>query len=39
VRNHVHEFLACEFFFVVTARFRLLDIFVLPDIETRCLVH
>ncbi len=39
VRNHAHELLACDFFVVVTARFPLLYVFVLLDIETRCLVH
>jgi putative transposase len=39
VRNHAHEPLACDFFVVVTARFNLLYVFVLLDIETRRLVH
>jgi len=39
VRNHAHELLACDFFVAVTARFRLLYVFVVLDVGTRRLIH
>jgi putative transposase len=35
VRNHAQSLLACDFLVVVTARFRLLYVFVLMEIDTR----
>jgi putative transposase len=37
--NHAREVLACDFFVTVTARFRLVYVFVVLDISTRRLVH
>jgi putative transposase len=39
VRNHAREVLACDFFVTVTARFRLLYLFVVLDGGMRRLVH
>jgi putative transposase len=39
VRNHARDVLACDFFVTVTARFRLLYVFVVLDVGTRRLVH
>jgi hypothetical protein len=39
VRNHAHELLARDFFVTVTARFRLVHVFVVPDVGTRQLLH
>ena len=39
MRNHAREMLACDFFVTVTARFRLLYIFVVLDVGTRQLMH
>ena len=39
VRNHAHELLACDFFVTVTARFRLVYVFVVLDVGTRQLLH
>ena len=39
VRNHAHAVLACDFFITVTARFRVLYVFVVLDVGTRRLVH
>jgi len=39
VRNHARELLACDFFVTVTARFRLVYIFVVLDVGTRQLLH
>jgi putative transposase len=39
VRNHTRCLLACDFLVVVTARFRLLYVFVLMEIGTRRIVH
>ncbi|MGB7584778.1 MAG: integrase core domain-containing protein [Terriglobales bacterium] len=39
VRNHAHALLACDFAVVVTARFRVLYVFVLMEIATRRIVH
>ena len=39
LRNHAREVLACDFFVTVTARFRLVYVFVVLDISTRRLVH
>jgi putative transposase len=39
VRNHAHAILACDFFIAVTARFRVLYVFVVLDVGTRRIVH
>jgi putative transposase len=39
LRNHAREVLACDFLLTVTARFRLVYVFVVLDISTRRLVH
>jgi hypothetical protein len=39
VRNHAHAILACDFFITVTARFRILYVFVVLDVGTRRIVH
>lgn len=39
LQNHAHEVLACDFFVTITARFRLIYVFVVLDISTRRLVH
>jgi hypothetical protein len=39
VRNHARDVLACDFFVTVTARFRLLYVFVVLDVGKRRLVH
>jgi len=39
VRNHARDVLACDFFVTVTARFRLLYVFVVVDVGTRRLLH
>jgi putative transposase len=39
VRNHARDVLACDFFVTVTARFRLLYVFVVFDVGTRRIVH
>ena len=39
VRNHARELLACDFFVTVTARFRLVYVFVVLDVGTRQLLH
>ena len=39
IRNHARETLACDFFVVVTATFRLVYVFVVMDIGTRRIVH
>jgi putative transposase len=39
LRNHAREVLACDFLVTVTARFRLVYVFVVLDISTRRLVH
>jgi transposase InsO family protein len=39
VRNHVQAILACDFFIVVTARFRILYVFVVMEVGTRKIVH
>ena len=39
VRNHASELLACDFFVTVTARFRLVYVFVVLDVGTRQLLH
>jgi putative transposase len=39
VRNHAREVLACNFFLTVTARFRLVYVFIVLDVGTRQLVH
>ena len=39
VRTHARGMLACEFFVTVTARFRLVYVFVVLDVGTRRLLH
>jgi putative transposase len=39
IRNHAPSVLACDFFVVVTATFRLMYVFVVLDVATRRLVH
>ena len=39
VRNHARDVLACDFFVTVTARFRLVYVFVVLDVGTRELLH
>jgi len=39
VRNHAQAILACDFFVVVTASFRVLYVFVLLEVGTRRIVH
>lgn len=39
VRNHAPTVLACDFFLTITARFRLLYVFVVLDVGTRRIVH
>jgi len=39
VRNHAHAILACDFFIAVTARFRVVYVFVVLEVGTRRIVH
>ena len=39
VRNHAHALLACDFMIAVTARFRILYIFVVMEIGSRRILH
>lgn len=39
VRNHARGMLACDFFVVVTARFRILYVFVIMEVGTRKIAH
>lgn len=39
IHNHAHAILACDFFVVVTARFRILYVFVILELGTRRLLH
>ena len=39
VRNHAQAIVACDFFIVVTASFRVLYVFVLLEVGTRRIVH
>lgn len=39
VRNHAQSILACDFFIVVTARFRILYVFVAMEVGTRRIAH
>jgi len=39
VRNHAQAILACDFFVVVTARFRILYVFVIMEVGTRRIAH
>ena len=39
VRNHAHFIVACDFLVVVTARFRILYVFLLMEVGTRRIVH
>src|SRR5215471_408736 len=39
IRNHAQSMVACDFFVVVTARFRMLYVFLFMEIGTRRIVH
>jgi hypothetical protein len=39
IRNHLHETWACDFFVIVTARFRVLYVFVVLSLGRRTIVH
>ena len=39
VRNHAHAVVACDFFTAVTARFRVLYVFVVLEVGTRRILH
>ena len=39
VRNHAHAVVACDFFTIVTARFRVLSVFVVLEVGTRRILH
>ena len=39
VRNHAQSIVACDFFVVVTARFRILYVFLLMEVGTRRILH
>ena len=39
IRNHLHETWACDFFVLVTARFRVLSVFVVLSLGRRAIVH
>jgi putative transposase len=39
VRNHAHAILVCDFFVSVTARFRLLYVFVIMEVGSRRIAH
>jgi putative transposase len=39
VRNHAHAVVACDFFTMVTARFRVLYLFVVLEVGTRRILH
>ena len=39
IRNHLHETWACDFFVLVTARFRVLYVFVVLSLGRRTIVH
>jgi putative transposase len=39
VRNHASETLACDFFIAVTATFRLVYVFLVLEVGTRCILH
>ena len=39
VRNHAHAVVACDFFTTVTARFRVLYVFVVLEVGTRRILH
>src|SRR5271167_746504 len=39
VRNHAQAILACDFFVVVTARFRILYVFVIMEVGSRRIAH
>jgi putative transposase len=39
VRNHAKAVVACDFFVVVTARFRILYVFVIMELATRRILH
>jgi len=39
VRNHAHSIVACDFLVAVTARFRILYVFLVMEVGTRRIVH
>ena len=39
VRNHAQSIVACDFFVVVTARFRILFVFLMMEVGTRRILH
>ena len=39
IRNHAQALLACDFMVAVTVRFRILYIFVVMEVGSRCIVH
>jgi putative transposase len=39
VRNHAKSIIACDFFVVVTATFRLVYVFIVMEIGTRRILH
>jgi putative transposase len=39
VHNHAKVITACDFFVVVTATFRILYVFVILELESRCILH
>ena len=39
IRNHIQETWACDYFTIVTTWFRVLDVFVVPSLRRRRLVH
>jgi transposase InsO family protein len=39
VRNHAHAVVACDFFTAITARFRVLYVFVVLEVGTRRILH
>ena len=39
IRNHLHETWACDFFVLLTGRFRVLYVFIVLSLERREIVH
>jgi putative transposase len=39
IRNHADAVLACDFFVAVTARLRLLDVFIVMEVGRRRILH
>ena len=39
IRNHAQAIVACDFFVVITAHFRILYVFVLMELKTRRIIH